>query len=148
MIWILATRGASTKLRQTPFTETAIEGVFSAVYKPGVEAIPFSGGDTGEGQLGTYSRGSHRASGFVFSYDGLAAETLLGITAEIDLIVRYQANGQSRKRTFSDILFVGDSTVTLPGVNSGISELIGVPFRVQIPTGDTLADHINDALDS
>lgn len=148
MIWILATRGASTKLRQTPFTETAIEGMFSAVYKPGVEPIPFSGGDTGQGQLGTYGRGLHRATGFVFSYDGSAAETLFGIADEIDLIVRYQANGQLRKRTFSDVLFVGDSTVTLPGVNSGISELIGVPFRVQIPTGSTLSDHIIDELDS
>jgi len=148
MIWILATRGASTKLRQTPFTETAIEGVFSAVYKPGVEPIPFSGGDTGEGQLGTYSRGANRASGFVFSYDGSAAETLFGITDEIDLIVRYQANGQLRKKTFSDILFVGDSTVTLPGLNSGVAELIGVPFRIQIPTGSTLLDHIIDESDS
>ncbi len=148
MIWILATRGASTKLRASPFTETAIEGVESVVYKPGIAPMPESGGDTGGGALGTFTRGLHRVQGFVFSYDGSVAETLLAIDDEIDLLVRYRANGQKRTRTLKDVIFVGDTTVTVPGLNSGASELIGVPFRVQIPEGETLGDHIEDIVDS
>lgn len=147
MIWILATRGASTKLQLTPFTETTIEGVHSVVYRPGIEPIPHSGADQAVGERGTYIRGVHRISGLVFSYDGSAAETLLGITAGIDLIVRYRANGQKRTRTLQDVLFIGDATVAVPALNRGVSELIGVPFRVQIPEGDTLADHVVDAVD-
>ncbi len=148
MIWILATRGASTKLRASPFTETTIEGVHSVVYKPGIEPVPFSGEDLTQGKLGTFARGVYRISGFIFSYHGSAAETLLGITTEIDLLIRYRANGQKRKRTLSDVLFVGDATVTVPALNTGVSELIGVPFRVQIPSGETLADHVTDAVES
>ncbi len=148
MIWILATRGASTKLRVTPFTETAIVGVHSIVYKPGIEPVPLSGDDTAQGNLGTYARGLHRVSGVVFAQDGSVAETLFGITAAIDLVIKYRANGQKRKRTLSDVLFVGDATVTFPALNDGTSELIGVPFRVQIPEGDTLSGHIVDAVDS
>jgi hypothetical protein len=148
MIWILATRGASTKLRASPFTETTIEGVHSVVYKPGIEPVPFSGEDLTQGKLGTFARGVYRISGFVFSYHGSAAETLLGITTGIDLLIRYRANGQKRKRTLSDVLFVGDATVTVPALNTGVSELIGVPFRVQIPSGETLADHVTDAVES
>ena len=148
MIWILATRGAATKLRASPFTETTIEGVHSVVYKPGIEAVPFSGEDVTQGKLGTFARGVYRISGFVFSYHGSAAETLLGITSGIDLLIRYRANGQKRKRTLSDVLFVGDATVTVPALNAGVSELIGVPFRVQIPSGETLADHVTDAVES
>ena len=148
MIWILATRGASTKLRASPFTETTIEGVHSVVYKPGIEPVHFSGEDLTQGKLGTFARGVYRISGFIFSYHGSAAETLLGITTEIDLLIRYRANGQKRKRTLSDVLFVGDATVTVPALNTGVSELIGVPFRVQIPSGETLADHVTDAVES
>lgn len=149
MIWILVTRGASTKLRSTPFTETAVEGVHSVVYKPGIEPIPFSGRDgSAEGERGTFTRGLHRISGFLFSHHGLAAETLLGIEDEIDLIIRYRANGEKRKRTLTDVVFVGDATVTVPGVNTGVSELIGLPFRVQIPEGETLADHVDDVVDA
>jgi len=46
------------------------------------------------------------------------------------------------------VLFVGDATVTVPALNAGVSELIGVPFRVQIPSGETLADHVTDAVES
>lgn len=148
MIWILATRGAATKLRESPYTETGIEGVQSVVYKPGITPIPYSGEDTDDGALGTYGRGLHRISGFVFSYDGSAAETLFAIEDAIDLIIRYRANGQMRKRTLKDVLFVGDASVTVPGVGGGVSELVGVPFRVQIPSTATLADHIEDAIDS
>ena len=148
MIWILATRGASTKLRSSPYTETAIEGVQGVVYKPGVTPVPLTGADAGEGDLGTYRRGLHRASGYLFSYDGSAAETLLAITDDIDLIIRYRANGQKRKRTLKDVLFIGDATVTIPGLNTGLSELIGVPFRVQIPEDETLSDHVEDAVDA
>ena len=147
MIWILATRGASTKLRATPFTETAIEGIHSVVYKSGVEPVVFSGGDESEGELGTFARGLNRVSGFVFSYHGSVAETLLGLTSEIDLIIRYRANKEKRKRTFADVIFLGDAVVTVPPVNTGVSELIGVPFRVQIPEGETLAAHVLDATD-
>lgn len=147
MIWILATRGASTKLRATPFTETAIEGVHSVVYKSGIEPVVFSGGDESEGEVGTFARGLNRVAGFIFSYHGSVAETLLGITSEIDLIVRYRANKEKRKRTFADVIFLGDAVVTVPPVNTGVSELIGVPFRVQIPEGETLAAHVLDATD-
>jgi len=148
MIWILATRGASTKLRATPFTESTIEGVHSVVYKPGVEPVPASGDDPLTAPLGTFSRGMQRISGLVFSYHGSVAETLFGITSGIDLIIRYRANGQKRKRTLSDVVFMGDATVTIPALNTGVSELIGVPFRVQIPTGETLAGHVTDVVDA
>lgn len=147
MIWILATRGAVTKLIASPYTETAIEGVHSAVYEPGIEPVPAGGRDSVDAALGTFGRGAHRASGFVFSYHGFVAETLLAVADEIDLIVRYRGSGQKRKRTLSDIIFVGDATVTVPAQNTGVSELIGVPFRVQIAAGETLADHITDTLD-
>ncbi|MFQ5592286.1 MAG: hypothetical protein ACE5HE_14080, partial [Phycisphaerae bacterium] len=99
MIWLLAVRGASTKLRSAPYTETSVEGVHSVVYKPGIEPIAFMGGDTAEGELGTFGRGVHRLSGFLFSYDGSTADTLLAVTAPIDLIIRYRASGERRKRT-------------------------------------------------
>jgi hypothetical protein len=148
MNWILATRGAATKLWASPFTETAIAGVHSVVYKPGVQAIPATGEDAASAPVGTFSRGLHRISGVLFSYDGDAAETLLSITGEIDLIVRYRANGQKRKRTLGDVVFVGDATVSVPSRNEGVSELIGVPFRVQIPDGETVAGHVTDAVDA
>jgi hypothetical protein len=148
MIWILATRGASTKLRTSPFTETVIEGVHSVVYKPGVEPVPLSGGDAAEGPLGTFERGTHRLSGLIFSYDGLAAETLLGIDDDVDLIIRYRASGERRKRTLTRIVFVGDAQVVVPAMNSGLAELVGVPFRMQIPEGETLSDHVLDTTDS
>jgi hypothetical protein len=147
MIWILATRGAATKLRAAPFTETTIEGVHSVVYKLGVEPVPFPGDNQSVEPLGTYGRGVRRVSGVVFSHHGSVAETLFGITAGIDLIVRYRANGQKRKRTFVDVIFVGDATVTTPSLNAGRSALIGVPFRVQIPSSQTLADHITDIVE-
>ncbi len=144
MIWILATRGASTKLRQSPFTETTIEDVHSVVYKPGVQPIAL----TEDPDRGTFDRGLHRISRFVFSYDGLSAKTLLGITAEIDLIVRYRASGEARTLTLSDVLFVGDAIVSFPPINRGVSTLIGVPFLVNVPEGDTLDDHLADAVES
>ena len=147
MIWILATRGASTKLRSSPFTETAIEGVHSVVYKPGIAPVPLGGGDASAGPLGTYARGLHRVSGFVFSYDGQAAETLFAIETDIDLIIAYRAGGQKRTRTLSDVVFIGDASVTVPSLDTGVPELIGVPFRVQIPEGDKLSDHITDAVE-
>ena len=42
MIWILATRGATFKLRSSPFTQTQIEGVHSIVYEPGITPVPAS----------------------------------------------------------------------------------------------------------
>jgi hypothetical protein len=148
MIWILGVRGAATKLRNSPFTEVDIEGVHSVVYRPGVVPVPFTGADAGEGLLGTFGRGLHRASGLVFSYDGSAAESLLSLEEPIDLIVRYRGGRQVRKRTFLDVVFVGDSSVTFPAVNIGEPLLVAVPFRVQIPEGETLAEHIVDAADS
>ena len=148
MIWILATRGAATKLRSTPFTETAIEGVHSVVYKPGIEPIPFTGADGTAGERGTFGRGLHRITGFVFSYHGSVAETLFALEDEIDLIVYYRANGQKRKRTLKEIIFLGDAMVTVPALNTGVSALIGVPFRVQIPEGEKLVDHVEDVVDS
>lgn len=147
MIWILATRGATTKLRASPFTETPIEGVHSVVYRPGVQAVPFTGDNTSAGTLGTFSRGLHRVSGVVFSYHGSVAETLLSISGAIDLIIRYRSAGQRRMRTIKDVLFAGDATVTVPSVNSGVTPLIGVPFRVQIPEGDSVNDHVLDTVD-
>lgn len=145
MIWILATRGAATKLRSSPFTETAIAGAHGVVYRPGVEPVPQSGESATEGPLGTFARGAHRLSGFVLSHDGLAAETLLGISSPIDLLIRYRAaGGEKRRRTLSDVVFVGDATVTFPALNEGVSRLVAVPFRVQIPLGDTVTAHVTD----
>ena len=76
MIWLLATRGATTKLRASPFTETPIEGVHSVVYRPGIEPIPFAGDEASQ-PLGVFGRGGQRLSGVLFSYDGLVAEGLL-----------------------------------------------------------------------
>ena len=148
MIWILATRGASTKLRNSPYTETDIEGVHSVVYKPGICPIAETGKDVSVRDVGEYYRGVNRVSGYVFSYHGLAAETLFAIEDPIDLIIRYRANGENRKRSLLDVLFIGDATVTVPSLNEGVPELIGVPFRVQLPFGEKLADHITDAVDS
>lgn len=147
MIWILATRGATLRLRLTPFTETDIEGVYSVVYEPGITPIPASADDDSAGPPGTFARGLHRISGFVMSYDGNVAETLFAVEDGIDLIIRYRANGQKRKRIISDVVFVGDATVTVPSINRGLSSVIGVPFRVQIPEGETLTDHVSDAVE-
>lgn len=144
MIWILATHGAATKLRSSPFTETAIAGAHGVVYRPGVEPVPQSGESAAEGPLGTFARGLHRISGFVLSHDGLVAETLLGVSAPIDLLIRYRAGGAKRRRTLSDVVFVGDATVTFPALNEGVSPLVAVPFRVQIPLGDTVTSHVTD----
>lgn len=148
MIWILATRGVTTKLRLAPLTETAIEGVHSVVYEPGITPVPASADDESSGPPGTFARGLHRISGFVMSYDGNVAETLFAIDDEINLIIRYRANGQKRKRTLKDVVFVGDATVTVPSINRGVSSVIGVPFRVQIPEGETLADHVADVVEA
>lgn len=144
MIWVLATRGAITKLRLSPFTETTIEGVHSVVYKPGVQPVAL----TEDPDRGTFDRGLHRISGFVFSYDGLSAKTLLEIEDEIDLIVRYRASGEARTLTFADVVFAGDAVVSFPPINRGVSTLIGVPFLVNVPEGDTLDDHLTDAVES
>ncbi len=148
MIWMLAARGASTRLRSTPFTETALAGVHSVVYKPGIATVPLSGGDETQGEAGTFSRGLHRVSGFLFSHDASAAESLFAVEVPIDLIVRYQAGDERRRRTLLDVIFIGDATVTVPGRNTGVSELIGVPFRVQIPAGETIGDHVTDEADT
>jgi len=148
MIWMLATCGASTRSRVPPYPETVIEGVHSVVYKPGVEPVPFGGGDAAEGALGTFGRGLHRVSGLIFSYDGGAAEGLLGLDEDVDLIVRYRSSGERRRRTFLRVVFAGDAQVTVPAMNTGVPELVGVPFRVQVPEGESLADHVVDEVDA
>lgn len=148
MIWILATRGAATKLRASPFTESAIEGVHSVVYTQGVEPVPSSGENSISAPRGTYTRGLLRLSGFIYTHDGAAADTLFGISTGIDLIIRYRANAQKRKRTFYDVLFVGDATVTVPNLNTGVSELIGVPFRVQTPAGGVFSEVTLDEVEA
>ncbi len=148
MIWILASRGASTKLKSSPFTETTIEGVHSVVYKPGIEPVPFSGDDATLGPRGTFGRGLSRISGFVFSYDGQVAQALLGLTSSIDLLIRYRGAGEKRLRTLLDVIFIGDASITVPSINSGVPELIGVPFRVQIPQGVALSAHLTDIVES
>ena len=147
MIWILATRGVDTKLSVSPFTETPIAGAHSVVYRPGIQVVPHTGEDGAVGALGTFAKGLHRISGVVFSYDGSAAETLLGMSGNLDLVIRYRAAGEKRKRTISNMLFVGDATVTVPALNTGTTPLIGVPFRVQIPEGNTIAGHLTDTTD-
>jgi hypothetical protein len=42
------------------------------------------------------------------------------------------------------VVFAGDATVAVPAISTGVGELIGVPFKVNIPRGETLADHIDD----
>jgi hypothetical protein len=84
----------------------------------------------------------------VFSFDGDAAEKLLRITADIQLIVYYVAGqNEPRIRRFVNTVFVGDATVTIPPLNVGVGELIGVPFKVNIPEDETLDDHIIDEVD-
>jgi len=144
MIWILATRGASWFDDQE--VETVIEGVHSMVYKVGVTPIPGDG--EGNGEIGEFERGVHRVSGFLFSYHGSVAEELLSIDDTVTLEVRYRANGEHRKRTFTEVIFVGDATVTFLPLNTGVSKLIGVPFRVQLPENQTIDDRITDASDS
>jgi len=147
MIWILATRGMDTKLVVPPFTETPIEGAHSVVYRPGIQVMPYTGEDEAAGALGTFAKGVHRISGVVFSYDGSAAETLLSLEDDLDLVIRYRAAGEKRKRTICGVLFAGDATVTVPAVNTGATPLIGVPFRVQIPEGETIGGHVIDTTD-
>lgn len=145
MIWLLAHRKMSTKLVAAPYTETTIDGAHSLVYSPGVEPIRYAGQEPPFGPLGTYGQGLHRASGFVFSFDGEAAEKLLGITDDIELIVYYlAAQNEHRRRRLVDVVFVGDATVRVPPSNTGVGDLIGVPFKVNIPEDETLADHIID----
>ena len=147
MIWILATRGASTKLRSSPYTETTIEGVHSVVYRPGIAPVFYGAWDGDIGIPGTYARGGHRIAGFLFSYDGLAPHTLFAIENDIDLIIRYRASGQKRIRTFDDVIFLGDATVTMPSINTGVPVLTGVPFHVQIPLDQRMSDYFTDEVD-
>jgi len=148
MIWILATRGAATKLRAFPYTETPVDGVHSIVYKPSVEAVPVTGATIAAGELGTFGRGLHALSGVLFSYDGSIAETLFDVDDSIDLIIRYRSAGARRVRTITDVLFVGTATVTVPSIDTSLPPLIGVPFRVQIPQGQSVAEHVFDSVDS
>ena len=148
MIWLLAHRNMSTRLLGVPYTETPIEGAHSLVYVPGVEPLRYAGQQSPQGPLGTYGRGLHRASGFVFSSDGDAAEKLLGITDSVELIVYYLAGGnEHRKRRLLDVVFAGDATVRVPPANTGVSDLIGVPFKINIPEDETLDEHIIDETD-
>jgi hypothetical protein len=148
MIWLLANRGMSTQLLDEPHTATPIQGAHSLVYSPGVEPIRYAGNVSPQGPLGTYGRGLHRVSGFVFSFDGDAAEKLLRIEADIQLIVFYVAGrNEPRIRRFIDTVFVGDATISIPPLNVGVGELIGVPFKVNIPEDETLDDHIIDEVD-
>ena len=148
MIWLLANRGISTQQLDDPYTETTVEGGHSVVYSPGVAPIRYAGNVSPQGPLGHYGRGLHRISGFVFSFDGDAAENLLGIDYRIQLVIRYIAStNQYRIRRFLETVLVGDATVTIPSLNLGIGELIGVPFRVNIAEDETLDDHSIDEVD-
>ena len=148
MIWLLANRRLSTKLLDSPYTETTISGAHSLIYSPGVEPIRYAGNVSLQGPLGTYGRGLHRVSGFVFSFDGDTAEKLLRIEDRIQLVVYYIAEeNEHRIRRFLEVVFVGDAAVTIPPLNVGVGELIGVPFKVNIPEDETLDDHIIDEVD-
>ena len=125
-----------------------IEGVHSVVYKAGIAPALYGPWDGGTGVPGTYARGGHRISGYVFSYDGLAAHMLFAIEDPIDLTIRYRASGEPRVRTFSDVVFIRDATVTLPNVNTGSGVLTGVPFHVQIALDERMSDHVTDDVDA
>ena len=142
MIWILATRGASYF---NGMAETVIEGVHSLVYRVGVTPVACDG--EGGCKVGEFKRVVQRVSGVLFSYHGSVAEELLVIDDTVDLEVRYRANLEHRKRTFSKVLFMGDAVVAFPALNTGVSELIGVPFRVQLPNNKRIGDRITDAAD-
>ena len=62
--------------------------------------------------------------------------------------MRYRAPGEARKLTLSDVVFAGDAIVSFPPINRGVSTLIGVPFLVNVPEGDTLDDHLADTVES
>lgn len=148
MIRLLAIRSAATRLRAAPFTETPVLGAHSLIYRPGVEALPLAGDDATAGPRGTFARGLYRLSGVLFLHDGAAAEALFTNTDDLDLVIRYRTGHERRVRTFKDVLFAGDATVTIPPRNTGLPELVGVPFRLQIPEGETLADHVEDEADA
>jgi len=146
MIWLLAVRKVSTKLVNSPFTESFIEGAHSVIYEPGVEVVAYTGAQGSEGDAGEFGRGINRISGMVFAYDGSAAEELFAIESEIDLKIYYTAGkNEKRVRTLKDIIFIGDAEVMVPGEHSGLGELIGVPFRVNFADGTKLADRVTDA---
>ncbi|MHC5110221.1 MAG: hypothetical protein ACYTHJ_10125 [Planctomycetota bacterium] len=147
MTWTLGIRGAATRLREAPFTEVPITDVHSLVYKVGVATIPNDGSDESQGEAGTFSRGGYRVSGFLFTFDSRWADVLLTMTEAVDLVLYYLAEGARRKRTIVDVLFCGDAIVTVPDRNAGLPELIGIPFRVQLPTNQILTDHIIDEED-
>lgn len=148
MIWLLSTRGAGIAPTGEPGNETMIEGVHSVVYRPGIDVFAFGIDDRGIGEPGTFARGLQHISGYVYSYDGSAAETLFAQPDGIDLVIHYRADSGRRKRTFVDVIFIGNASVTIPSINEGVSRLIGVPFRVHIPAVDQLWQHVIDEADA
>lgn len=148
MIVIRATK-VSTKLRADPFTETAVNTAYGVVYAPSIDVAEKDPPDQG-----TFERGLHRISGHVFAVDNGVAETLFAITAGIDLIVRYTNDaGEKRKRTFSDVLFAGETRETEGLLRDGGRQLadailFGVPFVVHIRSDETIGDHVSDELDT
>ena len=144
MIWIPVTTGAAIRQRTSPFDEDDIQGAHSLVYQPGVQPLVLSE----NGLDGTFARGLARVKGYIFVCDANAAETLLSTSEEVDIIVRYVAQGIRRKRTLLRALFVGDATVAIPAAASEPPEPIGVPFRLQIPMWEELSEHIQDSEDT
>jgi len=144
VVHLLATRRASTKLVDPPNTETFIEGVAGVLYRVGVTVIAGTGEANGVPK-GTFARGLPTVSGFVYSYDSQSAITLLSMVAKLDLILYYTAGAsQRRKRTFKDVIFVGEATVVAPELNAGLGALVGTPFRMQLPEGAVLSAQIVD----
>lgn len=146
MIVLRATR-ISTKLRDTPYTETTVEKGYGVVYVP---SIDYS--EKEEPNQGTYEQGLHRISGYVFSLDNNVAETLFAITDAIDLIVYYTTDaGEARKRTLANIMFGGKTVgpnadrILRPPIRPDAEPLMfGVPFVVQIPSTEKIGDHVTD----
>lgn len=148
MILLPRVRRISTKLRQSPYTETIVTSAYGIAYEPSIEVLP---GDP----AGTFIRGQHTIRGWVFSFNSYVAETLFAVTGSIDLVVRYVSPvQQNRKRTFGDIIFAGRTEATegllgdLSSTKTPRTILFGVPFVVQIPSGETIADHVTDEDDS
>ncbi|MGB0717602.1 MAG: hypothetical protein ACPGXK_17115 [Phycisphaerae bacterium] len=144
MYWMLAVQKIERQARTPPYTIDEIPDAHSIVYKIGTETIPNDGSEESQGPDGTFARGSHRIAGFVFTRHAMHAPTLLTLQQEIDLLVTYQSNQQTRLLTIFDVIFTGDVMVSIPESHDGLPNAVGIPFRCQIAAPQTVDMFIND----
>lgn len=144
MYWMLAVDKVERQARVPPYTITEINDANSIVYKVGTATIPNDGSEESQGPDGTFARGNHRISGFVFTRDAGQAPLLLTLDENVDLLITYQAQDRQRRLTIYDIIFTGDVMVAIPESHAGLPSTVGIPFRAQIETSQTVAMFISD----